>query len=150
MNSSNDDWKTALAEVQVRLSADGNQPETANGTTSSATALASLKELGARHPDSALILDYEVTALLNVKPARLQDPDLAITCADREAYLTHRHDPGVLLLLAQAYRSAGQTERAHAVAQEGLGLLPPTSRGLPVSRMRRLLTPEAAYEHNSP
>jgi tetratricopeptide (TPR) repeat protein len=143
-NPSNDDWKAQLADVQVRLgTAEQNLGASDDSAQMSATGLATLKELAARHPDSVLILDTAVSDLLNVKPLTLQDPFLAVASAEREALLTKRQKPGVLLSLAQAYRSAGQLEKARAVAYEGLALLPPVAAGTPMPRARKLLEAEA-------
>ena len=139
-NPSNDDWKLQLADVQVRL---GTVEQTLNApgdfAALSARGLAMLKELAAKHADSLLILDSEVSALLNVEPLTLREPSLAIACAEREALLTKRRKPGVLLSVAQAYRSAGQPEKARAAASEGLALLPAATAGTPVPRIRKLL-----------
>ena len=90
-----------------------------------------------------LILDTAVSDLLTIKPLTLRDPLLAVASAEREALLTKRKKPGVLLSLAQAYRSAGQLEKAHAVAFEGLALLPQVAAGTPMPRARKLLESEA-------
>ena len=144
-NPSNDDWRSSLADEQVRL---GTIEQDLNKSDDSATlstmGLATLKELAAKHPDSVLILDSEVAALLNVKPLTLRNPSLAITCAERDALMTKRKKPGVLLSLAQAYRLAGQIEKARAAANEGLALLPAVIAGAPLPRTRRLLQLEAA------
>ena len=139
-NPSNDDWKTQLADVQVRLGTVEQDLNTSSDSAAlSATGLAALKELAAKHPDSVLILDSEVAALLNVKPLALRDPSLAIACAEREALITKRNKPGVLLSLSKAYRSAGQLENAHSAAIEGLALLPAFTAGVPMPRIRKLL-----------
>ena len=147
-NPSNDDWKAQLADVQVRLgTAEQNLGASGDSTQLSATGLAMLKELAARHPDSVLILDTAVPDLLTVKPLTLRDPLLAVAFAEREALLTKRKKPDALLSLAQAYRSAGQLEKAHAVACEGLALLPPVASGSPMPRARKLLELEAETRH---
>jgi hypothetical protein len=106
-NPSNDDWKAALADIQVRLGTveQGLNPSE-DSATLSASGLATLKELAAKNPDSILILDSEVAALLTVKPLTLRDPQLAVACSQREVLLTKRNEPDVFLSLAQAYRSA--------------------------------------------
>jgi hypothetical protein len=143
-NPLNDDWKASLADVQVRLgSAEQNLQIPGDSAKLSATGLATLKDLTMKHPDSALVLDFEVAALLTVKPPALRDPKLAIASAQQEALLTRRRQPGVLLFLAQAYHAAGQIEAARATASEGLALPPPVTVGAPVSRTRRLLEMEA-------
>ena len=142
-NPLNDDWKASLADVQVRLgSAEQDLQIPGDSAKLSATGLATLKSLAAKHPDSALILDFEVAALLSVKPTALRDPKLAIASARQQALLTRRKQPGVLLFLAQAYHAAGQIEAARSTAGEGLALLPPVTAGAPISRTRRLLEME--------
>ena len=139
-NPSNDDWKAALADIQVHLGTveQGLNPSE-DSATLSASGLATLKELAAKNPDSILILDSEVAALLTVKPLTLRDPQLAVACAQGEVLLTKRNEPDVFLSLAQAYRSAGQFEQSRATATEGLALLLPLTAGTPASRTRKLL-----------
>ena len=96
--------------------------------------------MAAKHPDLILILDMEIDALLTARPTTLREPKLAVEAAEHEALLTRRHQPSVLLSLAEAYRSAGQIERARAIAREGLALLPPASpTEASPSRTRKLL-----------
>ena len=141
---SNDRWKTMLADVQVRLGTAQQNLQISDGSEQlAATGLASLKDLSARQPDPLSVLDYEVDALLSVMPVALRDPKLAISCAEREADLTKRKQPGVLLAVAEAYHAAGNAEQAHAAALEGLALLAPVQAGSPKSRTRRLLEYEA-------
>jgi tetratricopeptide (TPR) repeat protein len=147
-NSGNDDWRAMLADAQVRLgTVEQSLGPSANSAELSARGLTTLKELAAKHPDTVLILDSAVGALLIVKPLTLRDPHLAIACAEHEALLIRRKEPGVLHSVAEAYRFAGQTEKARAVAAEGLALIAPAVAGAPVPRMRRLL--EREIEMNS-
>ena len=96
-----------------------------------------------------MILDSEVGALLSVKPLTLRDPHLAIACAEHQALLTRRKEPGVLHSVAQAYRFAGQIEKARAVAAEGLALFAPAVPGAPIPRMRKLLELETEMKASS-
>ena len=89
--------------------------------------------------DTVLTLDMEIGALLTARPVTLRDPKMAVEDAEHEASLTRRHQPSVLLCLAQAYRAAGKTEASRAAAREGLALLP---AGAPRSRTRSLLEAE--------
>jgi tetratricopeptide (TPR) repeat protein len=149
-NPSNDDWRASLADDQVRLgTVEQNLNNSDDSAALSATGLATLNELAAKHPDSVLILDSEVAALLNVKPLTLRSPSLAIACAEREALMTKRKKPGVLLSVAQAYRFAGQPEKARAVANEGLALLPAVTAGTPKPRTRKLLELETETKRAS-
>ena len=143
-DASNERWKTMLADVQVRLGTAEQNLQISDGSEQIAvTGLASLKDLAAKQPDSLSVLDYELEALLTVKPVTLRDPKLAALCAEREALLTKRKEPGVLLAVAEAYHAAGKTEQAHAAALEGLALLPPIDPGTQASRTRKLLESEA-------
>ena len=149
-NPSNDDWKASLADVQVRLGTiEQNLNTSGDSAALSATGLTALKELAAKHPDSVLILDMEVAALLNVKPQTLRDPGWAIVCTEHEALLTRRKQPGVLLSVAQAYRSAGQMEKSRTAAEEGLALLPAVTAGTPIPRTSKLLELETEPKHTS-
>jgi tetratricopeptide (TPR) repeat protein len=143
-NPSNDDGRIYLADVQVRLgTAEQNLQISGDSGKLSATGLAVLEDLGVKHPESVLAADFEVAAILTVEPKKLRDPKLAIACAEREALLTQRKQPRVLLSLAQAYHAAGQIKRAREAASEGLALLPPASPGTQMSRTRKLLELEA-------
>ncbi len=149
-NPSNDDWKVQLADVQVRLgTAEQNLRTSGDSAALSAAGLATLKELAAKHPDSILILDDELANLLIVMPLTLRDPELAIASAEREALLTKRKKPGVLLSLAEAYRSAGQVEKSRSAASEGLTLLPAVNAGGAMTRTRKLLELEAEAKRTS-
>ncbi len=149
-NPSNDDWKVQLADVQVRLgTAEQNLNGSGNSAALAAAGLATLKELAAKHPDSILILDDELANLLTVKPLTLRDPQLAIACAEHEAHLTKRNQPRILLSVAQAYHSAGQIQKASAVASEGLAILPAENAGTPTMRTRKLLQLEAEANRTS-
>jgi hypothetical protein len=68
---------------------------------------------------------------------------LAVVWAERGVTLSHRKAPDCLLYLAQAYRAAGQAEKARAAAKEGLALLPATRTGEPESHIHKLLAMEA-------
>ena len=143
-NPSNDEWRVALADVQVRLgTAEQNLQIASDSAELSATGLATLKDLATKHPDSIYLVDYEVAALLTVKPVTLRDSALAIACAEHEAMLSNRKQPRVLLSVAEAYHAAGQIDKARVVANEGLVLLPIASMGPQLPRTRQLLEHEA-------
>jgi len=151
VNPANDDWKVALADVQVRLGTAEQEVGDANDSAAlSAAGLAVLKELAAKHPGTALILDHEAAALLKAKPDSLRDPRLAIAAAEREALVTKRREPDALLWVAVAYRMAGKLEQARAAASEGLALFPlADGKQLAVSRIQRLLELEIGLDHGS-
>ena len=147
---SNEDRKASLADVQVRLGTAETELQTSDDAGKlAATGLVTLTGLAAKHPDSVLMLDFAVAALLTVKPATLRDPKLAIVCAEREALLTKRKQPSALLSVAQAYRSAGLNKQARTAAHEGLALLPFVSASAPIPRTRKLLELEAEAKRGS-
>ena len=147
---SNEDRKASLADVQVRLGTAETELQTSDDAGKlAATGLVTLTGLAAKHPDSVLMLDFAVAALLTVKPATLRDPKLAIVCAEREALLTKRKQPSALLSVAQAYRSAGLNKQARTAAHEGLALLPSVSASAPIPRTRKLLELETEAKRGS-
>ena len=147
---SNEDRKASLADVQVRLGTAETELQTSGDAEKlAATGLVTLTGLAAKHPDSVLMLDFAVAALLTVKPATLRDPKLAIVCAEREALLTKRKQPSALLSVAQAYRSAGLNKQARTAAHEGLALLPLVSASAPIPRTRKLLELETEAKRGS-
>ena len=147
---SNEDRKASLADVQVRLGTAETELQTSDDAGKlAATGLVTLTGLAAKHPDSVLMLDFAVAALLTVKPATLRDPKLAIECAEREALLTKRKQPSALLSVAQAYRSAGLNKQARTAAHEGLALLPSVSASAPIPRTRKLLELETEAKRGS-
>jgi len=147
---SNEDRKASLADVQVRLGTAETELQTSGDAGKlAATGLVTLTGLAAKHPDSVLMLDFAVAALLTVKPATLRDPKLAIVCAEREALLTKRKQPSALLSVAQAYRSAGLNKQARTAAHEGLALLPSVSASAPIPRTRKLLELETEAKRGS-
>lgn len=147
---SNEDRKASLADVQVRLGTAETELQTSGDAEKlAATGLVTLTGLAAKHPDSVLMLDFAVAALLTVKPATLRDPKLAIVCAEREALLTKRKQPSALLSVAQAYRSAGLNKQARTAAHEGLALLPFVSASAPIPRTRKLLELETEAKRGS-
>jgi hypothetical protein len=96
-----------------------------------------------------LTFDTAVSDFLNVKPLSLRDPSVAVAYAEQEVLLTKRKKPGALLSVAQAYRSAGQIEKAHAAASEGLALLSAVNAEGTMTRTRKLLQVEAAAKGTS-
>ena len=128
------------AETELQSSRDAEQLSAAGLTT--------LKSLAAKHPDSLWMADFEVAALLSVMPATLRDSSLAISWAEREAILTKRKQPGPLLSVAQAYRSAGQIERARTVANEGQGFTSSRARRAVVAHAQAFGTGSQAKRVN--
>ena len=126
VDPSNDDWRTGLADVEVRLGTAQQELGIAGGGAAlSSAGVATLKSMAGKHPDTVLTLDMDIAALLNARPNALRDAKLAVERAEHQALLTRRHQPKVLLSLAEAYRAAGRTEDARAAAREALALFPP-------------------------
>jgi uncharacterized protein HemY len=102
-----------------------------------------LRELAGKQQVSSATLDDAAHDLLTVEPVSLRDPKFAGACAERSVALSHRHIPSTLLMLAQAYRAAGQIEKSRATANEGLALLPAPQLGSVKPRIRKLLEIQA-------
>ena len=141
VNPADDDWKASYADVQVRLgTAEQELGPSDDAAALSAAGVATLKEMAAKHAGTVLVLDMEIDALLSARPTTLRDPKRALEAAEKEALLTRRHEPRVLLSLAQAYRAAGRIDAARAAAREALALLPSAvDAGTAPSRTRKLL-----------
>lgn len=144
----NPEWKALQANSQVRLGLDRDYAGEAAGPSAGndalvATGVAGLKELAANPAASALLIDQATKVMVRLGGTRFSDPSFTLSCAERGVALTQRKIPQWLLELAQAYRIAGQPEKARAAAKEGLALLPPMPAGDPKSRVRRLLEQEA-------
>jgi tetratricopeptide (TPR) repeat protein len=140
----NQGWVAELAHKKVVAGTlkQGLHPA-GDGAIMAEEGLAPLRKIALADDASIPILDNATAALLTVRPGRLRDPALAVRFAERLVAQTHHRKPTFLLPLAQAYRSAGQTEKARATAREGLALLPPLRAGAIKPRLRRLLEFEA-------
>jgi eukaryotic-like serine/threonine-protein kinase len=147
-DTTHQDWEPQLAGVLIRLGSIQqtlHQPGDAEAT--SRESLAVVKRFAARDQASLNDIDLAITALLNVQPASLKEPKLAIDLAERGVLLTHRKSATSFLELARAYRADGQSEQAMVAAKEGLALLPPTRSGDPAARMRKQLEIEERSTH---
>ena len=107
-----------------------------------AKGVAILKAVGKQQNAQGFDLDAVATGLSVAMPERLRDPPLAVEYAERIVNMSHRQKPGFLLTLAQAYRAAGQPEKARAAAKEGLALLPAATPATVPSRVRKQLLAE--------
>ncbi|HEY6350170.1 MAG TPA: hypothetical protein VI636_12255 [Candidatus Angelobacter sp.] len=133
-----------MAAQQVRLATiRATLGEPGNSAALARKGLAVLKDLAEKDQASPATLDHAVSSILTVEPASLREPALAAMWAERGVALSHRKIPAWLLLLAQAYRSAGQAEKGRAAANEGLALLPNWQPAEPKPRIRKLLEREA-------
>jgi hypothetical protein len=138
------DWQIEQAAAQANLAATQLKlHESAGAAEVERSALAVLKRQAEGPKASSRDVELAVAALLKAEPRSLFDPMLAVSLAERGVTLSHRKAPDCLLYLAQAYRAAGQPEKAHAAAQEGLSLLPAPNPGSPNSRIRKLLEVES-------
>ena len=140
----NDVWKAYLANTQVRIGvirAILHIPSASDEL--SRKSLAALKEVAEKDQASPMILDQAANAFLTVEPTSLRNAQFAVSCAEREAAMSHGKMPFRLLTLAQAYRASGQIEKSHATAKEGLALLPALPPGSVKPNIRKLLEIEA-------
>jgi tetratricopeptide (TPR) repeat protein len=143
-DSSPESWKPFLADAQVRLgSIQFILHSSADSSGLAKKGLVTLRELVQPSQTSPTILDQAAQDFLNVEPASLKDPQLAVSCAERAVSLTHRKLPSRLLTLAQGYRATGQMEKSLAAAKEGLALLPARQSESVKPRIRKLLEIEA-------
>jgi eukaryotic-like serine/threonine-protein kinase len=143
-------WRTLLGDILVRLGTMQEPMHDPKGAEEQAQrGIAMLKGLASRSDAQVLDLERAARALVRVQPARMRDPELAAKYAERGLALDHRQNPGTLHTLAVAYRLAGQPEKAHAAAREGLALLPAGDSSNP-SRIRRLLEAEATIPSQNP
>ena len=144
LDPANDSWKAYLASSQVHIGTFQQQlHQPGDSEALVKKGLSQLKALCAKPNVSPMILDLTVTAAILAEPPSLKDPALAISLAERGVALSHRKTAAWLLSLAQAYRTAGQLEKSHAAAQEGLALLPAHRAGTAKPRIRKLLEFEA-------
>jgi tetratricopeptide (TPR) repeat protein len=143
-DSGNEKWREDLAHQQVRL---GTVREMlgppGNSTALTRKGLAVLKTLADQEQASPLTLDLAVSSTLSAEPPSLRDPKAAVVWAERGVALSHRRTPEWLLLLAQAYHTAGEIEKGRLAAAEGLALLPTLQSGATKPRIRKLLEMEA-------
>jgi len=140
----NDGWKALLANTQVRIGTIRiilHMPGASDEL--SRKGLAALKEVAEKEQASPLVLDQAAYAFLTVEPASLRNPQVAVSCAEREVAISHGKTASRLLTLAQAYRASGQIEKSRATAREGLALLPTSQPGSVKPNIRKLLEYQA-------
>ena len=135
---SNENWKVLRADAQVRLAT----AEAGLGQAQkklAATGLATLRQIAAKEQASPMALDNAGNAFLHVQPASLRDAQFALACESRAAEQSHRHTPGILLVLAEALRATGKVAEGRATAEEGLGLLASVGADSPRANIRKQL-----------
>jgi serine/threonine protein kinase len=141
-NPSEETSRGAQADIQVRLGvlqqAMGQQ---AQGIAKAEQGLATLRRLAQPSSAPVLILDEIATDLLRVQGLSMGDPQADIQYAQRAVAL-NQQKPAYQLTLAEAYRSAGDVDKARDAAQAGLSLLAPVRPGEGPTRTRHLLEAE--------
>jgi tetratricopeptide (TPR) repeat protein len=147
LNPGNNRWRVYRAYAQVKkgtMSLELHEPESKAGDWAalSREGMAFLKAEALKPDASAMVLEDAVNAAAQIEPEELRDPSLAVQCAERGVELSHRQSPTALAELARAYREAGEMDKAHSAAREGLALLPAVRAGEPKSRARKLLENE--------
>jgi tetratricopeptide (TPR) repeat protein len=141
---SDGEWKSVLADAQVKLGTARSLLRAPGDSAAIAkTGLASLRELASKPEAAPRILNQAADAFLTVEPASLRDPAFALACAERAVALNHRQSPSGLLILAEAYRAAGQIDQSRAAAEEGLALLQPLQPESVKPNIRKLLEIQA-------
>jgi tetratricopeptide (TPR) repeat protein len=140
----NENWKSVLADSQVRLGTAQTELHQAGDSAAIASkGIATMRELAMKAQASPMILDQAADAFIRVQPASLRDPQFALACAQRAVALGHGQRPSDLLTLAQAYRASGQIDKGRATARQGMALLPAIQPGSTKPRIRKLLEKEA-------
>jgi len=136
-------WKSTLGLVLVRISVlQRLLHQSDEGLIAATKGVAILKSAGKQPDAQAFDLDSVANGLMIVEPRQLRDTELALACARRMVESSHHQKPGFLLTLAQAYRAAGQPEKARITAAEGLALLPGVTARTVASRIRKGLQEE--------
>ena len=136
----NERWITSLAYAKVVTGTlMYTRGERNSGAQMSASGLATLKAGASKDDASIDALGDAVAMMLKVLPENLRDSSLEVKYAERLIALDHGRNPEHLLLMAQAYHAAGQTEKARDTAREALALLPAPKPDERETRVRKLL-----------
>ena len=134
--------RATLANLQMRLAAlQQATPQHAQAAALASQGLATLRELAVPPDAPVYILDNLSTGMLGVQALLKLKPADTVTYAQR-AVAQAPQKAGYQLTLAQAYRAAGDREKARAAAQAGLRLIAPVRPGEPPTSTRRLLKAE--------
>jgi tetratricopeptide (TPR) repeat protein len=137
--------RSTLGVLFIRISRQQLALHQTQGTPEiAAKGVAILKAVGKDPNAHGVDLDAVANGLTMVMPTGLRDPQLAVECAERMVEMSHHQKAGFFLTLARAYRTARQTEKARAAAQEGLALLPAATAATTPSRIRKQLQAERA------
>ena len=141
---SNQNWKSVLADAQVRLGTIQSILRIpGDHQTLARKGLATLRDMGKDEQASPMTLDSAANAFLKIEPGPLRDSGLAVSFAEREVAQSHGRRPSLLLTLSLAYRASGQPEKGRVTALKGLALLPATESGSAKPNIRKLLEIQA-------
>jgi tetratricopeptide (TPR) repeat protein len=140
----NEEWKSVLADVQVRLATvESALKESGDFASLAKAGIVSMRETVTQNEALPKNLDQAAHAFLTVEPESLRDPQSAVTCAKRAVALKRGQLPSQLLTLAEAYHATGAMEESRSAARQGLALLPPAQAGSAKPLIRRLLEIQA-------
>jgi tetratricopeptide (TPR) repeat protein len=96
----NDVCKSFLGFIQVRIGTIRRILHTPGASDElSRRGLAALKETAEKDQASPMVLDQAANAFLTVEPTTLRNPQFAISCAEREAAMSHEKTPSRMLTL---------------------------------------------------
>ena len=140
LSPDNTNWRSDLGLFLIRISLQQRVLHQTAGVLELATrGVAILEAVGEMPNAQGTDLDTVATGLTIVLPVQLRNPQFAVKCAGRIVEMSHRREPHALLILARAYRAAGEAEKARAAAKEGLALLPTATPATVPSRLRKEL-----------
>ena len=139
MSPSQQPWDSQLASTTIHqnmirhaLGASGLD------TAGTRSALLTLRTYADARQATADDIYLAVSASLNVQPATLRDPALAVLLAEQSVRLTQRRSPTYLLLLAEAYLAVGNKAKSESTATEGLSFFAQTHNSQQI-RLQKLL-----------
>jgi tetratricopeptide (TPR) repeat protein len=90
-------------------------------------AMSEMREAVRSKPDSVAAVTSLASLLATASDSSIRDPEEAVRLAEHSTALTFRQDVTALDVLAAAYASAGDFDKALKVAEEALALNPPAS-----------------------
>jgi len=139
---SDDGSRATLANIQMRLAAlQQDKAQQAQAMVLANQGFVTLRTLAASADAPVYILDNLSTGMLGVQPLLQFDPADTVKYAQR-AVAQAPQKAGYQLTLAQAYRAAGNREKAHETARTGLGMIAAVRPGEPATSTRKLLEAE--------
>jgi tetratricopeptide (TPR) repeat protein/mono/diheme cytochrome c family protein len=108
-------------------------------------AIGQFRQAVTRRPDFTPAVVGLAWLLATAPDASLREPGEAVRLAEHAVDLTERREPGVLDILAAAYASAGQFDRALSASQEALDLKPSDLLAAAIQRRRALYVQRKGY-----